>query len=199
MHVAHGKALASRTLLCPSIVSWFFKWGATYYYADDKIRHWLSCFAAQKLLCSGGYEMDSEAKLCAVLSQRLALDINTTAFVSKPLLGAFEAILEQIAMHMPVCVDPQDGIQTIRGIAASEPILSESASFIMRAQDDFDLANALEKVLRIFLINLKGRGESLVAAFFPWARDMVMVKWLRLHIQSSAVISWSRTILLSLL
>ena len=40
----------------------------------------------------------------------------------------------------------------------------------------FDLADALSDVLIGFSIHLGDRGELLVAAFFTWARDAVMVK-----------------------
>ncbi|KAI0253963.1 hypothetical protein BJV78DRAFT_1280684 [Lactifluus subvellereus] len=114
----------------------------------------------------------------AVLSQRLALDINTTAYDSAPLIDASEKILKQIANHMRVCVEIRDGMKIIRGIATSEPIFSEAASYIMRQNfPNFDLAESLSNVSG-FSIHLGDRGELLVAAFFTWARDNSIVKQL---------------------
>jgi hypothetical protein len=94
------------------------------------------------------------------LSQRLVLDINTTAYVSEPSLIAYEeAILEQITNHMWVCGETGEGTETMRGIASSEPTLSEVASFVMRHTRNFDLAGALSEVLSEFLTNLGDRGE----------------------------------------
>ncbi|KAI0247841.1 hypothetical protein BJV78DRAFT_1285209 [Lactifluus subvellereus] len=122
----------------------------------DEVRDNLIFFAIQKLLGSPIVSADTRHQRYAVLSQRLALDINTTAYTSTYRIGA-TATLEQITNHMRVCVEIGEGNETIRGIAASEPILSEAASFW-------------------FSIHLGDRGELLVAAFFTWARDAVMVK-----------------------
>ena len=95
--------------------------------------------AIQKLLGSPIVSADTRHKRYAVLSQRLALDIN----IASPIDA--EATLEQITNHMRVCVKIGEGIETLRGIAASEPILSEAASYVM--QEQFDLADALSDVL----------------------------------------------------
>jgi hypothetical protein len=107
----------------------------------------------------------------------LALDIKSTAYVSTP-ISAYEVTLRQIANHMRVCVEIGEGNETIRGIAASEPILSEAASVIMRQKTvfNFNLAKALSELLTGFSINLGDRGELLVAAFFTWARDTAICK-----------------------
>lgn len=81
---------------------------------------------------------------------------------------------EQIANHMRVCVAIGDGIESLRGIAASEPILSEAASKVM-SSPSFSLSGALSRVLSGYCINQGDRGELLVAAFFTWARDRVVV------------------------
>ncbi len=60
---------------------------------------------------------------------------------------------EQISNHMRVCMSIGDGIETIRGIAASEPILAEAVSLIMNDNSRFNLADALTEVLGGFGIN----------------------------------------------
>ena len=67
-----------------------------------------------------------------------------------------------------------DGIETICGIAASEPILSEAASLVMSDRDSFNLADTLIDVLGGFGINSGDRAELLVSAFFTWARDQTV-------------------------
>jgi hypothetical protein len=108
----------------------------------------------------------------AVLSQRLALDINTPQYLfnSESPLDAMRTMHEQIANHMRVCVAVGAGIESLRGVASSEPILSEAASRFMLS-DQFCLRRALSLVLTGFSINQGDRGELLVAAFFAWARD----------------------------
>lgn len=64
-----------------------------------------------------------------------------------------------------------DGIETIRGIAASEPMLAEAAALVMIDSSGFNLADALTEVLRGFRINPGDRAELLVYASFIWARD----------------------------
>ncbi|KAI9429403.1 hypothetical protein H4582DRAFT_2065292 [Lactarius indigo] len=130
-------------------------------------------FAVQKLLCGKpGDKSLTEAQMYAVLSQRLALDINTPQYLfnSASPLDAMRTMHEQIANHMRVCVAVGGGIESLRGIAPSEPILSEAASDIMLSKE-FDLPRALSLVLTGFSVDQGDRGELLVAAFFTWARD----------------------------
>ncbi|KAI0253795.1 hypothetical protein BJV78DRAFT_130947 [Lactifluus subvellereus] len=150
-------------------------WGTMYDRGDNEVREHLLSFAIQKLLGSPIVSAETRHQRYAVLSQRLALDINTTAYISEsPSPGDADATLEQIRNHMHVCVEIGEGIETIRGIAASEPILSEAASHVMREQ--FDLADAPQDVLSGFSIHSGDRGGLLVAAFFTWARDAVMLE-----------------------
>ncbi|KAI0255367.1 hypothetical protein BJV78DRAFT_1279535 [Lactifluus subvellereus] len=152
-------------------------WGTMYDLGDERVRRRLLYFAIEKLLHGSTISALTEDQQYAVLSQRLALDIHTTAYVEAPPNDASEKILKQIANHMRVCVEIRDGMETIRGIAASEPILSEAASYIMRQNSsNFDLAESLSKVLSGFSVHLGDRGELLVAAFFTWARDKVFVE-----------------------
>ncbi|KAI0253034.1 hypothetical protein BJV78DRAFT_235120 [Lactifluus subvellereus] len=131
-------------------------WGTMYDHGDNKFRRNLLSFRY------------------AVLSQRLALDTNTTAYIL-PTLSDAEVTLGQITNHLRVCVEIGEGMESIRSIAASEPILSEAASYVMRRRG-FDLADALSDVLTGFSIHSGDCGELLVAAFFTWARDAVMVE-----------------------
>ncbi|KAH8983003.1 hypothetical protein EDB86DRAFT_3085749 [Lactarius hatsudake] len=80
---------------------------------------------------------------------------------------------EQIANHMRVCVAVGSGIESLRGIISSEPILSEAASIIM-LWSSFDFPHALLLVLMGFSIDQGDHGELLVATFFIWARDQVI-------------------------
>jgi hypothetical protein len=85
---------------------------------------------------------------------------------------------KQISNHMCVCVSIGEGIETICGIAASEPILSKAASLIMRNSSihgHFNLPKALSIVLTGFSISPGDRAELLVYAFFPWARDKAIL------------------------
>ncbi|KAI9434763.1 hypothetical protein BJY52DRAFT_1231070 [Lactarius psammicola] len=130
-------------------------WGTRYDHGDEEVRRSLLDFAVQKLLCGNlGNESLTNPQTYAVLSQRLVLDINTPHYLYN-LESPFDAMRtmhEQIANHMRVCVVVGKGIESLRGIASSEPILSEAASFIM-SSDHFDLAHALTLVLKGFSIN----------------------------------------------
>ncbi|KAI9436768.1 hypothetical protein BJY52DRAFT_1097803, partial [Lactarius psammicola] len=143
-------------------------WGSTYDHGDDRVRRALVHFALQKLLCGTPKKL-SEAQKRAVLSQRLPLDVNSKAYVPLP-RDQMEKEQEQISNHMRVCLSITDGIEAIRGIAASEPILAEAAVLLMTDRS-FNLADALAEVLTGFGINAGDRAELLVSAFFIWARD----------------------------
>jgi hypothetical protein len=75
----------------------------------------LDLFRDSKLLGSPIDSADTRHQRYAVLSQRLALDINTTAYISSSPIVA-ETTLEQITNHMRVCVVIGKGIETIRGV-----------------------------------------------------------------------------------
>ncbi len=110
-------------------------------------------------------------------SQRLALDINGTTYVvtdSTRNYDIAQKVRLQIANYMRVCIDIPGELAAVRGIAASEPILSEAASLIMRGNYNFDLPDALLNVLDAYAIGHEGRGELLVAAFFTRARDLLV-------------------------
>ena len=81
-----------------------------------------------------------------------------------------EKIRTQVSNHMHLCVVIGEGIESLCGIATSEPILSEVASQIMRSKN-FNLPDALTEVLSGYCINPGDRTELLVFAFFTWARD----------------------------
>ncbi len=156
----------------------FCRWGTCYDFGDDQVRDGLLHFAIQKLLCRIPMPNEglSEAQKCAVLSQRLALDINSTLYITTPPNSEeAEKLHNQISNHMRVCQAIGEGIETIRGVAASEPLLSEAASCIMRGGYGFSLPDALIEVLSGFRINPGDRAELLVAALFTHARDLTVL------------------------
>jgi hypothetical protein len=157
------------------IFSYFSRWGTRYDHGNDEVRRTLVDFAGEKLLCSSSKpESLSHAQIYALLSQRLTLDTNTTKYLyySENPWNAMQVMHEQIESHMRVCVVIKDGIETLRGVASSEPILSEAASRIMTT-DVFSLPSALSLVLSRYYINQGERGELIVASF-TWARDQVV-------------------------
>jgi hypothetical protein len=84
-------------------------------HGDNEVRKTLISFAIQKLLGSPIDSADTSYQRYAVLSQPLAPDINTTAYISSSPIVA-ETTLEQITNHMRVCVAIGEGVETIRGI-----------------------------------------------------------------------------------
>lgn len=153
----------------------FSRWGTRYDHGNEYVRKGLLEFAVHKLL--GNIEEGkplNDAQTYAVLSQRLALDIDTPQYLltSASPLALMETMHDQIANHMRVCLAVGSGIESLRGVASSEPILSEAAYRIMVDEGlNFNLPQALSSVLSGFCIHQGSRGELLVAAFFTWARD----------------------------
>ncbi len=169
----------SRIMSQVFISSYFPRWGTRYDYGTGEIRNSLLDFATQKLLCTPRVpDHLTDAQMYAVLSQRLALDINTPQYLltSPSPLKLMQTMHEQIANHMRVCVAVGEGVESLRAVASSEPILSEAASRIMQETDVFSLPSALSVVLSGFCINQGDRGELLVASFFTWARDQVILR-----------------------
>ncbi|KAI0245508.1 hypothetical protein BJV78DRAFT_1262671 [Lactifluus subvellereus] len=121
-------------------------WGTSYGFGDDQVRGGLLHFAIQKLL--------GKRPGC-------------TLYVTVPdnYLTVVEKLWAQISNHMRACVAIGEGIETIRGIAVSEPILSEGASWVMRGGYGFNLPDTLTEVLGGFGINPGDRAELLVSAF----------------------------------
>jgi hypothetical protein len=154
----------------------FIRWGTLYDCGDEEVQRGLCQFALQKLLCAtpGDKIVLTEAQKYALLSQRLALDVNSTIYVP---LTPDEAEKEhhQITNHMRIAVSIGDGIETLRGVASSEPLLSEAAFLVMSNRSAFKLAEVLATVLRGFSINIGDRAELLVSAFFTWARDSTVL------------------------
>ncbi|KAH8998873.1 hypothetical protein EDB86DRAFT_3075930 [Lactarius hatsudake] len=144
-------------------------------------------FATAKLLCkqgdqSGPFDRRQEF---SVLSQRLALSFDSTAYATRNSTAArdttsdptrkYDMLLEehyQVSNFMRVCVFISEDLVTMRGIAASEPILSEAASLVMRYNPHFDLPDALIDIFDSYAMDHGDRGELLVATFFTRARDM---------------------------
>jgi hypothetical protein len=132
------------------IFSYLSRWGARYDHGNSTVRWTLLDFAEDKLLCAECSKLPSltNAQIYVVLSQRLALDTNTTNYLIHSLnpLHAVKSMHEQIANHMRVCVAIEDRIETLHGVAPSKPILSEAASRIMLT-DKFSLHSVLLLVL----------------------------------------------------
>lgn len=146
--------------------------------SEPRNRRGILDFAIAKLLCTSGqpnqlqFTVDKE---CAVLSQCLALEINSSIYVTSGSTqnhNMLEKVQLQIAKHMRVCIDIPKDLTTVRGIIASEPILSEAASYIVRNYTHFNLSDALLNVLKSYTISHGEQGELLVAAFFTKARDL---------------------------
>ncbi|KAH9019831.1 hypothetical protein EDB85DRAFT_1896484 [Lactarius pseudohatsudake] len=154
-------------------------WGTIYDSSEDLNRETLLDFAILKLLCgrdnrSGNISLSIDQQ-CGVLSQRLALDINSSAYITsgstRNYVMADKAQL-QIANYMRVCIGIPEDLVSVRGVAASEPILSEAASRIMWGNYKFNLPDALLNVVDSYAISHGDRGELLVAALFTRARDL---------------------------
>ncbi len=112
---------------------------------------------------------------CAVLSQCLALDINSTGYIASGFTQNFKLVTLaqcQIANHMRVCITVPNNLVSVYGVAASEPILSKAASQIMRDYTEFNLSSVLQDMVDKFSISAGDQGELLVAAFFTHARDI---------------------------
>ena len=133
-------------------------------------------YALLKLLCEtpGDKVVLTDAQKYVLLSQQLALDINSNIYTP---LTPEEAEKEhhQITNHMRVVVSVGDDIETLRGVALSEPLLSEAAFLVMSNRSTFKLAEILATVLGGFRINVGDRTELLVSAFFTWARDTTVL------------------------
>jgi hypothetical protein len=121
-----------------------------YNHGNSTVRQTLLDFAEDKLWSAEFSKLSSltNAQIYVILSQRLALNTNTTNSLIHLLnpLHAVKSMHEQIENHMHVCVAIEDGIKTLHDVASSEPILSEAASCIM-LMDKFSLHSALLLVL----------------------------------------------------
>ena len=83
---SHGKAIVSHILLSPACLV-FFKWGR-YDHGNRDVRNDLLNFATEKLCQEPGPEGLSHPQTYAVLSQRLALDMNMPNISSRQTLPA---------------------------------------------------------------------------------------------------------------
>lgn len=153
-------------------------WGTRYDSSGRQGRMSTLDFARMKLLRSEEYYRDlhfTAEQHCAILSQRLALDIDCSAYLTRSHTRDYqmlEKVQSQVAGHMRICVSIPEDPAFVCAIAASEPILSEAASTIMRLYPHFWLPDALLNVLDSYTINHGERGELLVSAFFTRARDL---------------------------
>ncbi|KAF8271312.1 hypothetical protein EI94DRAFT_1720892 [Lactarius quietus] len=164
-------------------------WGTMYDSGVDRVRGSIIRFAAMKLLGSDIYGNLSFTadQHCAVLSQRLALEINSSSYVTSGSTRNYdmsEKAQFQISNHMRVCLSIPKDLASVRALAASEPILSEAASLIMRTSSSFSLPDALLNVLDAYAISHGERGELLVSAFFTRARDLLVQQLNRSRVPS---------------
>ncbi|KAH9082179.1 hypothetical protein EDB83DRAFT_620620 [Lactarius deliciosus] len=164
-------------------------WGTLYDCGSEASRETILDFAVAKLLCrqggqSGPFDRRQEF---SVLSQRLALGFNSTAYATGNSTATqdttsdptrtqkYDMLFEeqyQVSNFMRVYVFISGDLVTMRGVAASEPILSEAASLVMREDSNFNLPDTLINILDSYAMDHGDRGELLVAAFFTRARDL---------------------------
>ncbi|KAH8992520.1 hypothetical protein EDB92DRAFT_1858291 [Lactarius akahatsu] len=146
-------------------------WGTLYDCGSEGNRKTILEFAVAKLLCRTGGRSDrfTSNHECAVLSQRLALDLDGT---TSGFTRIHDKVQLQISNFMRVCVSIPRDSAAVRSVAASEPILSEAASLIMRGHLNFNLPDALINILGPYATSHGDGRELLVAAFFTRARDL---------------------------
>ena len=115
----------------------------------------------------------------AVLSRRLALDINRTRANTLPFPRWHDQVekeQEQIAGHMRMVTSIKKGIESLDSLTASEPLLSEAAFLVMKDTNTFNLADALTDVMGYLNINPEDLAKLFVSAFFTWARDRAVLE-----------------------
>ncbi|KAI0267789.1 hypothetical protein BC834DRAFT_58548 [Gloeopeniophorella convolvens] len=151
-------------------------WGSRYDHGSEEVKDQLLRFAQNKLICGGVLRSKddlTEAQMFALVSQRLPLDINSARYMTYWPAEIEEKAHKQVESHMRICLEVSQGHEYMLSFSASEPLLSEAASVLMRADDlEFDLP-LLQTVLSGYCISQGDRGELVVAAFFTWARDKV--------------------------
>lgn len=150
-------------------------WGTRYDSSGIQGRIGILRYARMKLLRSEEYHRDlhfTAEQHCAILSQRLALEIDCSAYLTNGSTRNYQMLETGVANHMRICLSIPEDPASVCAIAASEPILSEAASTIMRLYPHFWLPDALLNVLDSYTINHRKQGELLVSAFFTRARDL---------------------------
>ncbi|KAI0263025.1 hypothetical protein BC834DRAFT_331317 [Gloeopeniophorella convolvens] len=152
-------------------------WGSRYDHGSEEVKDQLLRFAQNKLICGGVLRSKddlTESQMFALVSQRLPLDINSARYMTYWPAEIEEKAHKQVENHMRICLEVSQGHEYMLSFSASEPLLSEAASVLMRADDlGFDLPLVLQTVLSGYCISQGDRGELVVAAFFTWARDKV--------------------------
>ena len=173
----YGTPIVSHIPISLAYPYFFCRWGTRYSAGDLPTQTNILGFARMKLLCSEEYYKRlrfTADQHCAVLSQRLALEIDTSTYVNSGSTRDYrmlDKVQLQISNHMRVCISIPEDLASVQCIAASEPILSEAASSIMRSYPHFQLPDALLNIMDSYAINRGEQGELLVSAFFMWARD----------------------------
>ncbi|KAH9065664.1 hypothetical protein EDB87DRAFT_869820 [Lactarius vividus] len=135
-------------------------WGTLYDCGSERNREIILEFAAAKLLCRP-----------ASYSDHFTSDPQPTASRGLMMWWIKSNFKYPNSCTFAYLSIPGD-FAAVRGVAASEPILSEAASLIMRDYPNFNLPDALINVLEPYAVGHGDRGELLVAAFFTRARDL---------------------------
>jgi hypothetical protein len=128
-------------------------------------------FAAMKLINAEPSELPSnglsEGQKLACLSARLAIDFNSTTYTGQRQEHA------QVERHMRICLNVDDGFETMKTIFPSEPLLAEAAARFM-TRTDFKAPEALKEIMGGFSIHKGDRGELLALLLLCLARDAAL-------------------------
>ncbi|KAF8319201.1 hypothetical protein F5887DRAFT_378307 [Amanita rubescens] len=131
---------------------------------DVPVRANIVTFAVGKLLnANPSTEYFTEDQMLACLSQRLPIKFNSTTYIS-------HAERKQVEGHMRVCLNIDDGFQSMTTVSPSEPLLSEAAYVIM-SRKSFDVLKCFKTVLDGFAVHKGDRGEFLALLLLTLARD----------------------------
>jgi hypothetical protein len=142
------------------------RWLSRYENGDDNIKRTIVIFAIEKLLCRPYNPKENMAtsleEQFAVLSHRLALEFDTTSCSGWKRWDAERNQIVQVKKHMRVCLDVEEGSETIVTVAASEPILVRAAATVMQHKD-ISSCRTLHDISKWPGIRKGDRGEHIVA------------------------------------
>src|SRR5258708_30296083 len=117
---AHGASIVSYVWPFSAHPYFFYRWGSMYDCSDPKIRGHTLHLAVLKLLFDSSHPRSlsfTAAQYCAVLSQRLAIDINSTTYLTGGSTRNFDMtgkVQAQIANHMRVCIATREDLATVQ-------------------------------------------------------------------------------------
>jgi hypothetical protein len=142
------------------------RWQSRYENGDDNIKRTIVIFAIEKLLYRPYNPKENMAtsleEQFAVLSYRLALEFDTPSCSGWKRWDAERNQIVQVKKHMRVCLDVEEGSETIVTVAASEPILVRAAATVMQHKD-FSSCRTLHDISKWPGIRKGDRGEHIVA------------------------------------